>query len=319
MPLPLYGSGGRVLRISAAVCPTSCSSRRFSKPFVTPPTMLATSVRVRPCSAPGWPRSVGRVTVIVPSACSIFILAGTCCCRLPSGPLTITRPGSIDTDTPAGISIGCLPIRLNFVLSLLVFHPKKIVRFSSALPDEAHDFAADSLLFGRAGRDQTRRRGQNRDTHPAEHARQTVLDSVDTAAGLGHPLEVGDDPLAAPAVLQLDDQGIEALALLHVEVRDVALLLEDAGDALLETGGRHLGMLVQRLVGVADPGEHVGYWVGQHLVTSSIWSCPESRPGAPGPAGRSGRGRTCGRQRVGARSDCSGSRPVRGTSAGAAA
>src|SRR6476661_7125309 len=225
--------------------------------------MLATSVRVRPCSARSWPRSVGRATVIRPSACSIFILGGTCCCRFPSGPLTMTRPGSIDTDTPAGISIGCLPIRL------------------ISLPDEAHDFAADSFLFGRAGRDQTRRRGQNCHAHSTEHARKAVLARVDTAAGLGHALEVGDDPLAAPAVLQLDDQGIEALALLHVEVRDVALLLEDAGDALLETGGRHLGILVQRLVGVADPGEHVGYWVGQHLVTSSIWSCPESRPGAP--------------------------------------
>src|SRR5207237_6553792 len=72
-------------------------------------------------------------------------------------------------------------------------------------------------------------------------------------------------PLAAPAVLQLDDQGIEALALLYVEVRDVALLLEDARDALLQPRGRHLRAFVQRLVGIADAGEHVGYRVGHHL------------------------------------------------------
>jgi hypothetical protein len=64
--------------------------------------------------------------------------------------LTITRPGESETLTPVGNSIGCLPIRLNFALSLLPFYPKKIVRFSSALPDEAHDFAADSFLFRRA-------------------------------------------------------------------------------------------------------------------------------------------------------------------------
>src|SRR5712692_651322 len=219
--------------------------------------MLAISVRVRPCSARSSPRSVGRATVMVPSACSIFIRAGTCCVSSPNGPLTITRPGESETLTPVGNSIGCLPIRL------------------ISLPDEAHDFSADPLLLRRPGCDQPVRRRQDRDSHAAEHARQPILARVDTAAGLGHPLEVGDDPLPAPAVLQLDDQGIEALTLLHMEVRDVALLLEDPGDALLETGGRHLGVLVQRLVGVADAGEHVGYGIRQHLVTSSIWSCPE--------------------------------------------
>src|SRR5436189_3092096 len=211
--------------------------------------MFAISDRVRPCSARSSPRSVGRVTVMTPSDCSIFIRAGTSWVSSPSGPLTMTRPGESDTLTLAGSSMCCFPI------------------LDISLPDEAHDFAADSLLFGGARGDEPVRRRHDRDAHPAEHARQAILARVDTAAGLGHPLEVGDDPLAASAVLQLDDQGIEALALLHVEVRDVALLLEDAGDALLETGGRHLGVLVQRLVGVANSGEHVGYWVGQHLVT----------------------------------------------------
>src|SRR6476469_6344658 len=230
----------------AARYPTPCSSRRFSKPLVTPSTMFAISVRVKPCSARSSPRSVGLATVIVPSACSIFIRAGTCCASSPIGPLTITRPGEIETFTPVGSSIGCLPIRL------------------IPLPDEANDFAADSFLFRGARGDQAGRRGQNRHTHSAEHARQAVLARVDTAAGLRDPLEVGDDPLAAPAILQLDDQGIEALALLHMEVRDVTLLLEDAGNALLQAGRGHLGVLVQRLVGVTDAGEHVGDWVGQH-------------------------------------------------------
>src|SRR2546423_9853826 len=174
--------------------------------------------------------------------------AGTFGVSSPSGPLTMTRPGDSDTLTLAGSSMGCLPIRLIW------------------LPDEAHDFAADSLLFRGACGDQPSRSRQDRHTHSAEHARQAILAGIDTAARLGHPLEVGDDPLAAPSVLQLDDQGIEALALLDVEVRDVALLLEDARDALLQPLGRHLGRLVQRLVGVADAGEHVRYGVGHHLV-----------------------------------------------------
>src|SRR5947207_1653626 len=218
--------------------------------------MFAIRDRVRPWSARSSPRSVGRVTVITPSDCSTFMRAGTSCVSSPSGPLTITRPGDSDTLTLVGSSMGCFPIRL--------------IR---SLPDEAHDFAADSLLFRGACGDQSSRRRQDRHAHSAEHARQAVLAGIDTAAGLGHPLEIGDDPLAAPAVLQLDDQGIEALAFLDMEVRDVALLLEDAGDPFLQARGWHLGLLVQRLVRVADAGEHVGYWISEHLVTNCSWSC----------------------------------------------
>src|SRR5438876_1509542 len=263
--------------------------------------MLAIRVRVRPCSARSSPRSVGRVTVIVPSACAIFIRRGTSCVSSPSGPLTITRPGKSDTFTPLGSSMGCLPIRL------------------ISLPDEAHDFAADSFLLCRSGRDQSSRSRQDRHAHSAKHTGQAILARVDAAAGLRHPLEVGDDPLAAPAVLQLDDQGIEALAFLYVVVRDVALLLEDAGDPFLQARGWHLGLLVQRLVRVADAGEHVGYWIGQHLVTNLTWSCRGSRPGVRARAGRSGTGRTCGTRHGGARSGCSACSYARGTSAAAAA
>src|SRR5712691_3957859 len=149
--------------------------------------MLAISVRVRPCSARSSPRSVGRATVIVPSACSIFIRCGTCCVSSPSGPLTITRPGSSEMLTLGGTSIGCLPIRL------------------TCSPDEADDFAADSFLFRGPARDEPAGGRQDRHAHSAEHARQTIFARVDPATGLGHPLQVRDDPLAAPAVLQLDD------------------------------------------------------------------------------------------------------------------
>src|SRR6188508_3406944 len=298
MPLPLYGSGGRTLRISAAVCPTTCLSvpftitsvgwgtsnempsrgmivtgcekptassssaplscaryptpwisSCFSKPFVTPSTMFAISVLVSPCSARSSPRSVGRVTVSSPSPCSIFIRCGTTCESSPSGPLTCTRPGEIATLTVLGSSMGRLPILL------------------MPLPDERDHFAANALLGSLAARDQAGRGGQDRGAEPAEDARQTVLARVDAAAGAGHALDARDHPLAVASELELDDERRVRLALDldDAEVLDVALVLEDAGDLLLDPGGRHLGGVLHRLVGVADPRQHVCDRVGQHL------------------------------------------------------
>src|SRR5439155_9241015 len=212
--------------------------------------MLATSVRVRPCSARSSPRSVGRATVICPSICSTFIRTGNSRWSSPSGPLTVTRPGEIETDTPPGTSIGFFPIRLmSFrsaktvaVVSLTfsavpLVHPVRsptvLIFRQGKSPDEAHDFAADTPLLRRAARDEAARGGEDRHSHPAEHAREAILARIHPAAGLGDPLQVGDDPLPAAPVLQLDHEGIEAFPLLDVEFRDVALLLEDAGDLLL--------------------------------------------------------------------------------------
>jgi hypothetical protein len=49
-----------------------------------------------------------------------------------------------------------------------------------------------------------------------------------------------------------------------IEAGDVPLVQEQARDLLLHAGGRHLGRLVQRLVGVADAGEHVCDRIGEH-------------------------------------------------------
>src|SRR5205823_9910852 len=65
-----------------------------------------------------------------------------------------------------------------------------------------------------------------------------------------------------------DHEIVESLALLDAEVADVALLLEEARDLLLHARGRHRRGFLQRLVGVADPGEHVGNGIGQHRVSS---------------------------------------------------
>src|SRR4051794_27954196 len=244
--------------------------------------MFATSVRVRPCSDLSGPRSVGRVTTIWPSSCWMLMRCGTTWRNSPRGPCTVTRPGSMVTVTPAGTSIGCLPMRL--IVS----------------PDEADDLAADALALGGPARDHAAGRGEDRGAHAAEDARQAVLAGVDAAPRLRDALEPVEDALAAASVLEVDhEHAVGEVAGLDVVVPDVALLLQDAGDLLLELGVRHLGAVVQRLVGVADAREHVGDGVGQHWfdstelsLTTSSSSCRGSRPGGRAPAGRCGRART---------------------------
>src|SRR5581483_365179 len=162
------------------------------------------------------------------------------------------------------------------------------------LPDVAEDFAADALGLGGAARDDAARGGHDRDAHAAEHALAARLAGVDPPARLGHALETAEHTLTAAPVLQLDDERRVRAGFRHVVVADVALLLEDAGNLDLELGGRHLGAVLQRLVGVADAREHVGDGIGEHLLspTRSSSSCRGSRPGGRAPAGRSGRVRT---------------------------
>src|SRR3954471_15970952 len=222
--------------------------------------MFATSERVRPCSARSSPRSVGRFTTSVPSSCSICIRAGTFWVSSPRGPFTWTRPGEIATLTPAGTSIGCLPIRL--------------MAMAPGSPDEAEDLAADTLLLGGAARDEPRGGGQDSGAHATEDAGKAILAGIDAASRLRDALDVGDDPLAVAPVLELDDEH-RMTGAIDLVVLDVALLLHELRDALLEAGVRHRRGLVHRLVGVADAGEHVGDGIGQHLSppTTSSSSC----------------------------------------------
>src|SRR3954447_18448246 len=107
-------------------------SRRFSKPSVTPSTMFAIRLRVRPCRARCSPRSVGRATVTTPSSCSIDMSCEYTWVSSPLGPLTAMLPGAISTVTASGTGTGFLPIRL----------------IRSQSPDVGDDLAADALGAG---------------------------------------------------------------------------------------------------------------------------------------------------------------------------
>ena len=73
--------------------------------------MFATRVRVRPWSCLCPFASDGRVTTSVPSTVSIVIAGGSERVRVPLGPVTVMTGPSKLTSTPAGIRIGCRPMR----------------------------------------------------------------------------------------------------------------------------------------------------------------------------------------------------------------
>src|SRR6476619_4227048 len=202
--------------------------------------MFATSDRVRPWSARWSERSVGREITIVSPAWAMPMSGDTVCSSEPLGPLIVIRPGDVDTSTPAGTWMGRRPIRL------------------MTSPHEREHLAADALLRGIRGGAHAGRGGDDRAAEAAQHARQAVLRRVDAAARLRDALQARDHALAVRAVLQLDDEQVDGLALLHVVRGDVALVVEDAGDLELLLRDGHARDLRERRVGVADAGQHVG-------------------------------------------------------------
>src|SRR6476659_1275235 len=227
--------------------------------------MLLTSVRVRPCRARLSRSSSGRVTVRTPSSFDTVIGVTTVWLRVPLGPLTVTREPSIATSTPEGTTTCILPMRDMSVLS-----------FSGlGLPDVGEDFPTHALLVRLAVGQQTLAGGDDRDAQTTEDLGQAGALGVDPETGLADAAQAGDRALALAAVLQGDGQGLGDTAggvVGHLEGGDVALGLEDLGDALLQLAVGHGHRVVVRLVGVAQTGQHVCDRVGNgHGVCRSLF------------------------------------------------
>src|SRR5512135_2204962 len=92
--------------------------------------MLATSVRVRPCSALSRDSSEPRFTDTWPSSSATEIAGAITRVSSPFGPFTFTVCPSIVTVTPFGMAIGSLPIR----------------DMVSSSPDQGHELAAGARL-----------------------------------------------------------------------------------------------------------------------------------------------------------------------------
>src|SRR5947209_17544507 len=123
------------------------SSERWN-PCVTPWTMLATSVRDRPCSWRERRESLGRSTFTRPFSTVTFISRSSFCATFPFGPSTWTRPGCALTFTFSGILMGSLPMRDIVAL----------------LPDRGEQLAAQVLLAGLAVDHHAVRGGEDRDS-----------------------------------------------------------------------------------------------------------------------------------------------------------
>src|SRR5271165_6404744 len=159
-------------------------SSDFEKPPVTPRTMLAISVRVRPCSCLLRLSSLGRSTLTVPFSTLTSIGSAQVSCNWPFGPLTVTTRSATPTFTPEGTAIGMRPI-------LLIVAP---------LPHERHDFTAGAEPLGLPAADDAFRRRQDHKPEAAHALGDLAFGRVDAQPRTADALEAVDHALAARAV-----------------------------------------------------------------------------------------------------------------------
>src|SRR3954454_882830 len=131
-------------------------------------------------------------------------------------------------------------------------------------PDVCDDLSADPALARLVAGHHPARGGHDGRAHAAEDTGNVILRNVAPAARAGDPLHAADHRAAVFGVAQSDPDHVADPAGLDAEVRDVALLLEDAGHLPLQPGGGDLHLLVRRQESVADPVQIVGDWIGEH-------------------------------------------------------
>src|SRR3989442_2194509 len=224
-------------------------SRSLLKPVWTPFTALATSARVRPCSALCWRESSARLKTTIPLSTAQVIPRGR-------GLASPTYPSSTSTAlpctvtlTPEGRTMGCLPIR--------------DMMFS---PDVADDLAADAGLARIAGAQDTLRRRQDAQADAPHHRGDLVRAGVDASPRPAHHLDPRQDGTPLAVVAQRDPDVLERPLLDRRDRGDVPLPLEDRGDRQLHVRVRNLHARVPGPDGVPDAGQHVGDRVGHRVL-----------------------------------------------------
>src|SRR5512139_1271339 len=195
--------------------PTPTSVSFFSKPLLTPLTMLATRLRKVPDIASASTDSLAGAKLILPSAFLTVTSEFTGRTSVPSEPLTLICSAVIDTSTPLGMAIGIFPTRD------MCFFP--------FLRDVAEHFAADAGLACLAVGHHTLRRGDDGHAQTVLHAGNVVATLVDAQTGAAHALDVLDHG-ATGVVLQRDFELRLGLVTGDGEIFDVTLVLQDLGD-----------------------------------------------------------------------------------------
>src|SRR5271165_2425029 len=146
----------------------------------------------------------------------------------------------------------------------------------SYLVNLAEDLAADAFLARLASGHHALGRGQNADPQAAEHARNLGMPDIHAATGPRDALQVRDGRRIVGAVFQVHAQDPAALFLGRLEVRDVALFLQNAGHLDLELGVGNVHLLVARLDGVTNTRQKIRNRVGQTHALRLLKSSPVS-------------------------------------------
>src|SRR3989454_1928954 len=223
-------------------------SSSFENPSVTPFTAFWGRARASPWKARCSRSSLLRAALSSPFSSLKEIPGGTGVVSLPFGPWTWRADPSIWTFTSLGMAMALRPTRdMSAFLSL---------------PDVADDLAPHALLGGGPAGHEAAGGGEDVDAQAAVDPGDAVLAAVDAAAGAAHPLHVGDHPLHARAVLQVDAQHALLAVLVDLEVGDVALVLEDASDLDLQLGRGDVDLRKLGPDRIPDPGDHVRDGIG---------------------------------------------------------
>src|SRR5262245_8346092 len=209
------------VRLSLSPCawarkPTPTSPSFFSKPLVTPVTMLATSARIVPDMALAWFELPSALKTMLSPSFFTSTFGSAARAMVPSGPLMAIWPPTRFTSTPLGSGTGYFAIR-----------------DMATSGDDAQHFAADAVGTGLAiGHDAARSR-EDRHAQAVHDLRDVVATPVDAQAGLGDALQALDH---RPAGVVLEGDRQFPLRVLGIafftegEVFDVALVLQHLRD-----------------------------------------------------------------------------------------
>ena len=110
----------------------------------------------------------------------------------------------------------------------------------------------------------------------AGHSGNVGCALVDAMPRLGDPAHSLEHTVPAVLVAESHGQRLADPGVVDLIRVDEPFLGENLGDLFFELRRWHHGLRVQRLVGVADPGEHVCDWVGMHY--QLLFLTPGSSP-----------------------------------------
>src|SRR5215469_16795113 len=200
--------------------------------------MLASSARVVPANLVSAVPSAQEtlpfsIATLTPSMAAIF--------SVPFGPFTVIASLATVHSTPLGSAIAFLATR--------------DMVFSSG--DRADDFAADALGARLRVAHDAVRRGDDGDAQTGHHLRQLVLAAVHAQARATDAVELVDCGLAFE-ILQRDFKNRLRAVFAHLEIADIAFVLQHLDDGDLDVGRRHAHRRLRGRLRVANAGEHVG-------------------------------------------------------------